>query len=84
MLLLVETSLGYLLFNVDDNKFNQIKSYKDIPDNFNSFNKICKLKEFKKFNDSKEGLQAAVKMIYGKLSNTLKKFIIQNEDKEKT
>lgn len=75
MLLLFETSVGYALFNVNEQQFNQIKSWKDLPSSFDKLHSLCQLAAFKKFEDSKEVLQAAVKLIHGKLSNTLAKFL---------
>lgn len=35
MHLLFETPMGYALFKVDENQFNKITSWKDLPNNIN-------------------------------------------------
>lgn len=41
--------------------------------------KVLQLKDFKEFKDSREVLKASVKLIYGKLSSSLKNFLIENK-----
>jgi len=43
MHLLFETALGYALFKVDDDKFNSIETYKDLPSNLPGVKKILQL-----------------------------------------
>lgn len=79
MHLLFETALGYALFKVDEEKFNKIKSWEDLPTEYSKINKILQFQAFKEFKDAKEVLKASVKMIHGKLSNGLKKFLKTNK-----
>lgn len=78
MYLLFETAVGYALFKIDDGKFLKIKNWKDLPTDSEAASKLFKLVAFKEFEDAKEVLQASVKMINGKLSKTLQKFLKKN------
>jgi len=78
MYLLFETSVGYALFKVDDDKFTKVDSWKDLPSSAAGASKLFKLVAFKEFTDARDVLQASVKMIHGKLSKTLTKFLKQN------
>jgi nucleolar protein 58 len=78
MYLLFETAVGYALFKIDDSKFSQVESWKDLPSNSAGAAKLFKLVAFKQFEDAKDVLQASVKMINGKLSKTLAKFLKKN------
>jgi hypothetical protein len=43
MFLLFETSMGYALFKVDENQFNKISTWKDLPQDLNGAKKLLKL-----------------------------------------
>lgn len=78
MFLLFETSMGYALFKVDENQFNKISTWKDLPQDLNGAKKLLKLQDFKEFQDAQEVLRSTVKLINGKMSNNLKKFLKEN------
>lgn len=78
MHLLFETPLGYALFNVDEATFTKAKTWKDLPTEPKKVKKVLQLKAFKEFTDAKEVLQASVKLIHGKLSKKLEKFLKTN------
>lgn len=78
MHLLFETALGYALFKVDEQAFSKVKTWKDLPTDSKQVKKVLQLQAFKEFADAKEVLQASVKMIHGKLSKKLEKFIKTN------
>ena len=79
MHLLFETAMGYALFKVDENQFSKISSWKDLPTNINKVKKLLQLQAFKEFDDAQEVLRASVKLIHGKLSSGLKKFLQDNK-----
>lgn len=78
MYILFETSVGYALFKMDDDKFTRVDSWKDLPSSASAAAKLFKLVAFKEFTDARDVLQASVKMINGKLSKTLSKFLQKN------
>ena len=78
MKLLFETSAGYALFSVNSVKFNKAKTWKDFPQSPSEISEWVSLTDFKDFNDTSEVLRAAVKMIHGKIGNSLKKFLLKN------
>lgn len=78
MFLLFETSMGYALFKVDENKFNKISTWEDLPKDLNGAKKILQLQDFKEFADAQEVLKSTVKLIHGKMSRNLKKFLKNN------
>ena len=78
MHLLFETPVGFALFKVDEGRFLKVKSWTDLPQDPASVKKILQFVGFKEFKDAKESLQASVKMVHGKLSKTLEKFIKSN------
>lgn len=78
MYVLFETAVGYALFKVDDGKFAKVETWKDLPNTSASAAKLFQLVAFKQFEDAKDVLQASVKMINGKLSKTLAKFLRKN------
>ncbi len=43
MFLLFETTLGYALFKVDEEKFNKISTWKDLPQDLSGAKKILQL-----------------------------------------
>lgn len=78
MHLLFETPLGYALFKVDEQTFTKAKTWKDLPTEPQNVKKVLQLQAFKEFEDAKEVLQASVKLIHGKLSKKLEKFLKSN------
>ncbi len=78
MYLLFETAVGYALFKVDDDKFKKVETWKDLPKTTAAAANLFKLVAFKQFADAHDVLQASVKMINGKLSKTLAKFLKTN------
>ena len=78
MYLLFETAVGYALFKIDEDKFTKVQSWKDLPTSSAGASKLFKLVAFKEFEDAKDVLQASVKMINGKLSKSLGKFLRTN------
>lgn len=78
MHLLFETPLGYALFKVDEQTFTKAKTWKDLPSEPKQVKKVLQLQAFKEFTDAKEVLQASVKLIHGKLSKKLEKFLKTN------
>ncbi|KRX08155.1 hypothetical protein PPERSA_01700 [Pseudocohnilembus persalinus] len=79
MLLLLETSAGYALFRVASEKklkkIEDIYTYLQDPENAS---KIIDLQAFSKFKDTTEALKSSVKLISGKMSKKLKKFLQKN------
>lgn len=78
MKLLFETSAGYALFNVNSKKYGKAKKWSDFPSKVDEIKEWVTLDDFKDFKDTSEVLRAAVKMIHGKVGNTLKKFLQKN------
>ena len=73
---LFETSGGFALFKVV--KDSKLKDVDELYQNFQSAEKaekIVKLKAFKKFVDTKEAMQSVEKLLQGKVSKTLQKFL---------
>ena len=76
--LLFETSGGFALFKVSKDKI------KDVDGLHHSFAtpegaaKIVKLKAFKKFADTREAMKSVEKLLQGKVSKTLQKFLEKN------
>lgn len=77
MHLLLETSAGYALFNVSEKKLNKITDWKAFEES-NEVMSTVKLSAFKEFKDLADGMKAGAKMIHGKLSVNLKKFLRSN------
>jgi nucleolar protein 58 len=82
MKLLFETSAGLALFNVNSVKFKKAKTWKDFPKETEEIKKWITLTDFKDFKNTNEVLRAAVKIIHGKVGNTLKKFLLKNIKKD--
>lgn len=76
MLVLFETSAGYAVFKLlDERKLSNVENlYKDFetPD---GANKVVKLQHFRKFADTTEALAAATALVEGKMSKSLKKLL---------
>lgn len=75
---LFETPVGYALFKVNKSTFTKAKSWSDLPQTREGIQKLLELEAFKPFADAKESLQASVKLIHGKLSSNLSKFLSEN------
>ena len=76
---LFETSGGFALFKVV--KDSKIKDVDGLYHNFQSAEnaeKIIKLKAFKKFSDTKDAMKSVEKLLEGKVSKTLQKFLEKN------
>lgn len=76
MLVLFETSAGYAIFKLlDEKKLHKIDNlYKDF-ETPGAASKVVKLKHFEKFNDTTEALAAATAAVEGKMSKSLKKVL---------
>jgi nucleolar protein 58 len=79
MYVLFETAGGFALFKVvKDKKLEKIdKLHKEFAD-AESASQVVKLKAFKKFKDTKEAMKAVEKLMAGKVSKTLEKFLDKN------
>lgn len=76
---LFETSGGFALFKVV--KDSKIKDVDGLYENFKSAEKaeqVVKLKAFKKFTDTKDAMKSVEKLLQGKVSKTLQKFLEKN------
>ncbi|XP_014246606.1 nucleolar protein 58 [Cimex lectularius] len=74
MLVLFESSAGYAVFKLmDEKKLNKTDSLFDEFQSPEKANSIVKLKHFEKFNDTTEALAATTAAVEGKLSKVLKK-----------
>ncbi|XP_025412633.1 nucleolar protein 58 [Sipha flava] len=76
MLVLFETSAGYAIFKLLDEK--KLKNVNDLYSHFQTpeeSSKIVKLKHFQKFEDTTEALASAASLIEGKMCKSLKKVI---------
>jgi len=76
MLVLFETSAGYAVFKLlDEKKLSEVDNlYKDF-ETAEKASEVVKLKMFKKFEDTTEALAAATAAIEGKMSKSLKKIL---------
>lgn len=79
MYVLFETAGGFALFKVvKDKKLEKIeKLHKEFKDS-DSAQSIVKLKAFKKFKDTKDAMKAIEKLMEGKMSKSLEKFLEKN------
>lgn len=76
---LFETSGGFALFKVV--KDGKLKDVDGLYSNFKSAEnaeKVVKLKAFKKFSDTKDAMKSVEKLLQGKVSKTLQKFLEKN------
>lgn len=79
VLVLFETPGGFALFKVV--KDGKLKNIEDLHKSFETAegaDKIVKLKAFKKFKDTKEAMKSVEKLLNGKVSKTLQKFLEKN------
>eukprot|EP00356_Strombidium_inclinatum_P004706 CAMPEP_0170493330 /NCGR_PEP_ID=MMETSP0208-20121228/13730_1 /TAXON_ID=197538 /ORGANISM="Strombidium inclinatum, Strain S3" /LENGTH=450 /DNA_ID=CAMNT_0010769247 /DNA_START=20 /DNA_END=1372 /DNA_ORIENTATION=+ len=76
---LFETTAGFALFKVvKDGKLKDVESLHESFQTPEGAQKVVKLKAFKKFKDTKEALKSVEKMLSGKVSKTLQKFLEKN------
>lgn len=76
---LFETSGGFALFKVV--KEGKIKDVDGLYSSFKTADdaeKVVKLKAFKKFSDTKDAMKSVEKLLQGKVSKTLQKFLEKN------
>lgn len=79
MYILFETPGGFALFKViKDKKLKDLSSLHSEFETPDAASKVVKLKAFKKFKDTKEALKSLEKLIQGKMSKTLSKFLDKN------
>ena len=79
MYVLFETPAGFALFKVLKEKalkdIDSLHEYFDTPENAA---KIVKLKAFKRFADTKQAMKSVQKLVNGKVSKTLNKFLTKH------
>ena len=79
MYVLFETAGGFALFKViKDKKVEKVENLHEEFSTAENAAKIVKLKAFKKFKDTKDALKSVEKLIKGKLSKGLEKFLDKN------
>lgn len=79
MYVLFETAAGFALFKVVKGK--KLESLESLHENFTSgddANKVVKLKAFAKFKDTKDAMKSIEKLMKGKVSKSLDKFLTKN------
>ena len=76
---LFETPGGFALFKVvKDGKLKDVDSLHKSFQTAEGAEKMVKLKAFKKFKDTKDAMQSVEKLLNGKVSKTLQKFLEKN------
>ena len=76
---LFETPGGFALFKViKDGKLKDVDSLHESFKTAEAADKVVKLKAFKKFKDTKEAMKSVEKLLAGKMSKTLQKFLEKN------
>lgn len=79
MYVLFETAGGFALFKViKDKKVEKVDSLHKEFNDPESANQVVKLKAFKKFKDTKDALKSIEKLMSGKVSKGLQKFLDKN------
>jgi len=79
VLVLFETSGGFALFKVvKEGKLKDIDNLHESFETAEGAEKIVKLKAFKKFKDTEEAMKSVKKLLSGKVSKTLQKFLDKN------
>ena len=79
MYVLFETAGGFALFKViKDKKVEKVESLHKEFNNPENAAQIVKLKAFKKFKDTKDALKSIEKLMEGKVSKGLQKFLEKN------
>ena len=79
VLVLFETPGGFALFKVI--KDGKLKNIDDLHKSFQTAEgaeAVVKLKAFKKFKDTKDAMKSVEKLLEGKVSKTLQKFLEKN------
>lgn len=79
VLVLFETPGGFALFKVV--KDGKLKNIDDLHKSFKTSegaDEVVKLKAFKKFKDTKDAMKSVEKLLDGKMSKTLQKFLEKN------
>jgi len=76
---LFETPGGFALFKVlKDGKIKDVDNMHHAFESPEDAEKVVKMVAFKKFKDTKEAMQSVEKLIHGKVSKTLQKFLEKN------
>lgn len=76
---LFETPGGFALFKViKEGKLKDVNSLHESFQTAEGADKVVKLKAFKKFKDTKEAMKSVEKLLEGKMSKTLQKFLEKN------
>mgnify|MGYP006095661347 FL=1 len=76
---LFETPGGFALFKVvKDGKLKDVDSLHKSFQTAEGADKMVKLKAFKKFKDTKDAMKSVEKLLNGKVSKTLQKFLEKN------
>jgi nucleolar protein 58 len=79
MYVLFETPAGFALLKVlKDSKLEKVDSLHKYFKDGESAEKIVQLRAFKKFKDTKEAMKCVEKLLKGKMSKTLEKFLQKN------
>ena len=79
MYVLFETPAGFALLKVlKDSKLKKVDSLHEYFKDGESAEKIVQLRAFKKFKDTKEAMKSIEKLLKGKMSKTLEKFLNKN------
>ena len=79
MYVLFETAAGFALFKVSgEKKLEKLDSLHKAFATGEAANKVVKLKAFSKFRDTKDAMKSIEKLMKGKLSKSLNKFLTKN------
>lgn len=79
MYVLFETAGGFALFKVvKDKKLKELDTLHESFADADSANKVVKLKAFVKFKDTKDAMKSIEKIMAGKMSKSLQKFLDKN------
>jgi nucleolar protein 58 len=79
MYVLFETAGGFALFKVvKDKKLKELDTLHESFVDADSANKVVKLKAFVKFKDTKDAMKSIEKLMEGKMSKSLQKFLDKN------
>jgi len=79
MYVLFETAAGFALFKVvKGKKLDKLDSLHESFVSGDAANEVVKLKAFAKFKDTKDAMKSVEKLMKGKISKGLKKFLSKN------
>jgi len=79
MYVLFETAGGFALFKVvKDKKLKELDTLHESFVDADAANKVVKLKAFVKFKDTKDAMKSIEKIMAGKMSKSLQKFLDKN------